>query len=144
MFVHKISTRVVCVNRKHPSAVESFFLANSLFRKYFHQPSGIRLMYHLKFTDWSKHKVELLHEYRQDCLLTKINKPSQFTVSSEIRESRTQSNIWYQYKWSRNQTWNCTNFRIDDSFYWRIIMTWRYFQYNNLASVSFKLSFWKL
>ena len=31
-------------------------------------------------------------------------------------------------KWSRNQTWHCTNFRVDDSFYWRIIMTWRYFQ----------------
>ena len=31
-------------------------------------------------------------------------------------------------KWSLNQTWHCTNFRVDDSFYWRIIMTWRYFQ----------------
>ena len=91
--MHKISTRVVCVNRKHLSAVKSFFLANSLFPKYFHQQSGIRLMHHFKFTDWSKPKVELPHEYRQDCLLTKINKPSQFTVSSEIRESRTQSNI---------------------------------------------------
>ena len=31
-------------------------------------------------------------------------------------------------KWSRNQTWHCTNFRVDESFNWRIIMTWRYFQ----------------